>query len=409
MTAEPSNDTGAILRIGLVVPRFGNVVGGAELLARWMAEQLAAAGHRVEVFTTCALSHTTWENAVPAGTEMHGPLAVHRFPTDPRDIDIFGELERAISSGVRLTRDEETLWLRNGACSQAMEDALARRAHEFDTFLGIPYLFGTTYFAAQTIPDRMVLIPCLHDEPYARGHFVREMLAGVRGIMFNSAPEALLGKELCPDLAPSAIVGVGIDERGGPVEVEGFRRRHRLAERLLLYVGRLEEAKNVPELIEFFLRYEARRQAGLQLVLAGSADMPIPRDRAIRRITVDWDGERDALYRAATVVCQPSRKESLSIVLMQGWLAERPAVVHGRSAVTRYQCERSNGGLWYTTYAEFEQVLDRLLVDASLRSALGRNGRAYVLREYSWPVVLERFDRAIETFGIAAGARTPAR
>jgi glycosyltransferase involved in cell wall biosynthesis len=46
-------------------------------------------------------------------------------------------------------------------------------------------------------------------------------------------------------------------------------------------------------------------------------------------------------------------------------------------------------------YAEFEAILDRLVESPPLRSVLGANGRAYVEREYSWPAVLDRFDKAV--------------
>ena len=55
------------MNIGLVVQRYGEeVIGGAELHARWIAQRLAAR-HRVEVLTTCATDYLTWENTYPAG------------------------------------------------------------------------------------------------------------------------------------------------------------------------------------------------------------------------------------------------------------------------------------------------------------------------------------------------------
>jgi glycosyltransferase involved in cell wall biosynthesis len=34
--------------------------------------------------------------------------------------------------------------------------------------------------------------------------------------------------------------------------------------------------------------------------------------------------------------------------------------------------------------------------DRALADAMGRAGRAYVEREYTWPVVLERYERLLE-------------
>lgn len=58
-------------RVAFVVPRYGpGVVGGAEMLCRLLAENLAAHGTDVEVLTTCATDHFTWADALPEGTAV---------------------------------------------------------------------------------------------------------------------------------------------------------------------------------------------------------------------------------------------------------------------------------------------------------------------------------------------------
>jgi glycosyltransferase involved in cell wall biosynthesis len=386
------------LRLAVVVPRYGpSILGGAELHARQLAERLAAAGHAVDVLTTCALDHYTWANTLAAGTERDGNLTVRRFPVDRRDTGIHGELERAIVAGVPLSRDEERLWMRHGVASLAMEEELAVFGDRYDAVLAMPYLFGTTYFAYETRPERCLVIPCLHDEAYARLGIVADMLRGARGVLFNAYPEADLGRDLAGEgiggeIERWTIVGLGFDA-DAPGNPDAFRRRHHLDAPFLLSVGRREGGKNIPLLIDYFVRYKTRRGGDLQLVQAGTGDVKLPARADVVDLKPDWR-ERDAMYRAATVFCQPSVNESLSIVMMQAWLAERPVVVHGSGVVTRDHCERGNGGLWFRSYAEFEEVLDRLLADGGLRAALGRNGRAYVERAYSWEAVLGRFHQA---------------
>lgn len=384
------------LRVAFVVPRFGErVVGGAELLASWLAERLAGRGHEIEILTTCALDHFTWKNELPPGEERYGPLLVRRFLCDDRDLGIHGELEHAIASGVPLSREEELLWLRNGVASRPMEETLEKEGERFDMVIPLPYLFGTTYFAYAACPSRTIPIPCLHDEPYARLGVVAEMLSGSRGIFFNTPAEATLAAELAGDLPPWTTVGVGFDP---PPDADPARvRRHYGLERpFLLYVGRREGGKNTPLLQDNFMRYKHRRPGDLELILVGGGDAP-PKHPDIRELDFDW-ADRDSLYAAGTAFCQPSVNESFSIVLMQAWLGECPVVVHGACPVTREHCERSNGGLWFTSYAEFEEVFDRLLEDAALRGALGRNGAQYVRREYSWEAVLGRFHEAARSW-----------
>ena len=100
-----------------------------------------------------------------------------------------------------------------------------------------------------------------------------------------------------------------------------------------------------------------------------------------------WDIVRDA-----TVSVSPSALESFSLVVLEAWVERVPVVVNGTCDPTREHCERSGGGLWFTSYREFEAVLDRLLGDAALR---GRWARRAGLRRslYQWPVLIARYAR----------------
>jgi glycosyltransferase involved in cell wall biosynthesis len=370
-----------------------------------VAERLAGCGHAVDVLTTCAVDHYTWKNSLPAGVSQDGNLTIRRYPVDKRDPGIHGELEGAIVRGVKLSRDEERLWMRNGVTSTAMEEDLFAEGDRYDAILAMPYLFGTTYFAWEARPERSLVIPCLHDESYARLGIVADMLRGARGILFNARPEAALAQSLAGDLPPWTIVGLGFEPQGtGNQDPDAFIRKHRIPGPFILSVGRREGGKNIPLLVEYFQQYKRRRGGDLCLVQAGTGDCKLPRRPDVVDLKPDWT-ERDAMYRAATIFCQPSVNESLSIVMMQAWLAERPVLVHGEGAVTRDHCERSNGGLWFRTYAEFEAVVDRLMAEAPLRRGLGRNGRRYVETVYSWDAALTRFhDAAYAWLPTAVGA-----
>jgi glycosyltransferase involved in cell wall biosynthesis len=253
-----------------------------------------------------------------------------------------------------------------------------------------------------------VIIPCLHDEPFAHLNFVREMLSGARGLLFNTGAEASVAQEIIPALPPWAVVGVGFDA----AETTNRRgRRPKLPQPSIVYVGRRESGKNTPLLVDYFVRYKRRRSNPLYLAFAGAGD-PVPARTDIVEIKRNWKLPPYDVFAAGTIACQPSINESLSIVLLQAWLTERPALVHGACAVTKEHCERSNGGLWFSSYAEFEEVVDRMLGSQQLRQALARNGRAYVEREYSWSAVLDRFHAGIEhifSTDVSLGVRTGAR
>jgi glycosyltransferase involved in cell wall biosynthesis len=138
-------------------------------------------------------------------------------------------------------------------------------------------------------------------------------------------------------------------------------------------------------------------------VLLGSG--PVELQPVDRKVVTDlgYVSEQDKhdACAAALAFVQPSVNESLSIVIMESWLAGRPVVVHAGCAVTRDHARRSQGGLAFGTYFEFEEILNLLVERPDVADALARNGRAYVLNELSWSRCLERFEAAMRKFGLA--------
>jgi glycosyltransferase involved in cell wall biosynthesis len=56
----------------------------------------------------------------------------------------------------------------------------------------------------------------------------------------------------------------------------------------------------------------------------------------------------------------------------------------------------SNGGLYFNDPVEFAAEVDYLRRHPEECKEMGRQGRMYVLDNYSWPLVLGRFERALE-------------
>ena len=83
-------------------------------------------------------------------------------------------------------------------------------------------------------------------------------------------------------------------------------------------------------------------------------------------------------------------------MLLEAWNHAVPALVNGRCKVLAGQVTRANGGLYYMFPAEFDEAADYLLTQRAERDALGRQGLAYVDREYRWPTVIARVESLLE-------------
>ncbi|HSE96490.1 MAG TPA: glycosyl transferase family 1, partial [Methylomirabilota bacterium] len=235
MTTSPRRGA---MRVAFVVPRYGpDVVGGAETLVRGLAGHLAAEGTPVEVLTTCARDHLTWRNALPAGTAVEDGVTVHRFPVQPRNEWRFGWLQQRILRGGRLSMAEQLRWAEESVQSPGLFAHLVGHRTAYDAVCFAPYLFGTTVRGAPLVPERAVLIPCLHDEPFAYLDVVRAVFASCRGFIFNAEPEAALAEKLYGIAdRPAGVVGLGFDAPP-PTDPVAFRRRHGLDGPILLYLG----------------------------------------------------------------------------------------------------------------------------------------------------------------------------
>jgi glycosyltransferase involved in cell wall biosynthesis len=113
--------------------------------------------------------------------------------------------------------------------------------------------------------------------------------------------------------------------------------------------------------------------------------------------------EKQEAMAGALAFVHPSLNESLGIVLLEAWLAGTPGLVHAGSAVLRWQCRSSGGGLWFRHYPDFEEMLKRLMDNPDLRQQMGAAGRAYVLRAYNQNAVDERLFSALEKVAALTG------
>ena len=66
---------------------------------------------------------------------------------------------------------------------------------------------------------------------------------------------------------------------------------------------------------------------------------------------------------------------------------------------TGLERRRSSGGLWYGDAGEFEAALDFLFGNPEVARRMARTGAAFTRENYSWDVVLAKYDKLLEEFG----------
>ena len=386
-------------KIAFVCPRYpeSGTVGGAETLMKNLAERAAESGMDVTFLATCAKSHFTWKNELPAGLRRIGKVDVRLFSVDSeRDVSSFLSIQSRLGRGVDLSIEEERLWVTNSVNSTALCNYIREHGAEFDRIILGPYLFGLIFFASQILPEKSLLVPCLHDEPFAYLKIMHEMFGKVRGFLFNSEPEKDLARRIygLPE-ARCAVVGMGLDSVDA--DPAAFAARHGIKQPYVMYAGRREGGKGTPLLTDYVNAFRNRTGIDVKLVFTGSGPIEAPPEMAPHILDFGFvsEQEKHEAMAGALAFIHPSVFESFGIVLLESFLAGAPALVHSGGEVLKWQCQRSNAGFWFGLYPEFEEELLMLVRNKELRRAMGENGRKYVLSQYSWAAVEKRFEQAL--------------
>jgi glycosyltransferase involved in cell wall biosynthesis len=388
-------------RLAFVPARYGSgVVGGAEAMLGEVAHGLAGRGWDVDVLTTCARDHFSWTNEFPVGVTQDGAVAVHRFPA----VVSTARRERAALNAAIVARepidlDAQLRWMNDDVRVPELFDHLIDAGDSYRAVVFAPYLFWPAYVGAQLVADRAVLVPCLHDEPEARLAIFQPLFAAVRALWFLSEPEQALARRIFPELAEHRVVGSGVRVPDG-YDPEGFRARHGIDGRFVLYVGRRERGKNWDELLASFGRAVAQHSLPFSLVTIGSSDITVPSWLAGRVIDlgVVSDDVRNDAFAAADAYVQPSAYESFSRTMMEAWLAGTLVIANGAADVSRWHCERSGAGLVYDDDAELEECLRFVAEAPNAAHAIAKAGRDYALTVASWDAVLDGIEAGLEAW-----------
>lgn len=383
------------MKIAFVTPWYGDIPGGAEYACKRTAEYLQMNGFTVEVLTTCVKEfQSDWgSNFHKAGTYESNGIVVRRFKVRERNAQLFDRINYKLMNNQRISKDEERHFISEMINSDDLCEYLHKSKDDYDYFIFIPYMFGTTYFGSKVCPDKSVLIPCSHDESYIYLGIYKELFESVKGLIFLSEPEMNLTERIFNiNEKRRSVIGVGI-ETNVEFAANDFRDKYDISNEFILYAGRREPGKNIPLLIDYFGKYSQERKTDLKLVLIGSGEVDIPKEYKGTIIDLGFIPKQDkySAYAASSVLCQPSVNESFSIVIMESWLCGTPVLVHADCAVTKDHCTKSNGGLYFRDYDEFKGCLDFCTNNPLTSRKLGDNGKRYVLNNYSWDAIVSKF------------------
>ncbi|UCH95569.1 MAG: glycosyltransferase family 4 protein [Candidatus Aminicenantes bacterium] len=384
-----------MIRVGIVVQRYGQeVVGGAESLARGIAERLNASGGDVTVFTTTAREYITWKNEFNPGDSILKGVIIKRFPVEKqRDIYAFNQFSDEFFNQKPEERDEMKWIHEQGPYSPALIEGICKAQPDLDVFLFFTYLYYPTIEGLKVVEKPVVLFPTAHDEPPIYLNLMKDVFKRPDALFFLTGAEMDFVKKTFQPNNITALIRTGTDIKEN-IDENLFKRDYLQYAPYILYAGRIEKGKGLEPVFEAYGEIKKRRL--IDFVLIGKKLMDIPVIEGLKYVGFVSEEEKLSAFKGAVASVQPSPLESLSITTLESFSQETPVLVNKKSAVLCEHIELSGGGFTYDNIDEFIRHFYTLYDQRKIRKQMGLKGYHYVKEYFSWEVVIENIKKELE-------------
>ena len=389
------------MHVAFVVPRFYPYRGGYENHSLSVARHLRDMGNVVSVFTTTALDlEAFWLDGfrtLPAGHERYEGIEIFRFPISYRR----WRRRAGRILGFFPNWHLKARFSRPGFHVNGLERELEKACPDVIHVGPLPYnsLMYTGIAVARRLNIPALSTPCTHfgeegndeiSKHYVRG-FQIEILNSCKNVLTLTKTEAEQLGDLGVRREKLVFSGAGIE----PSDVTGgdpahIRNKYGIYEPIVLHLGMKAPDKGsicVVEAMKMLWQDGARAH----LVLAGpslsSFDMylsqqTLHQDRLLSLGAFDDQEKRD-LLAAADVVVQPSRVESLGLVVLEAWANQKP-VIAADTPVARELVEPEHDGFLvkFGDPPALASAIAKLLSDSEISATMGFRGKEKVSRKF---------------------------
>ena len=407
------------LKIALIIQRFGDEVnGGAEVHCKQIAMHLSKL-YQVEILTTCAKDYKTWKPEFEPGIFEQDGMLVRRFWNEKAASKsklrlirhkITGRLFKQriakwlglkpiiekLFPSIVITEEDHQKWLTyQGPYCPDLIDYLQDHSDKYAALLFFTALYYPSAVGVMRFPKKSVLIPMLHDEKSNYYPVYHSVMNAPEWIFYNTFSEKVFSEKLYHNQGrKNDVLGLGVELPIIEKDIS-ILEKYTIREPYILYVGRIEKGKGCKELIDYFLRYKHQEKEALKLVMVGQAFMPLIKNKDIIYTGFISDNDKLQLLIQSEVLMIPSKYESLSMVLLEGFYYQKPAMVNAHCAVLKAHILESEGGHFYDSFQSFQLHLKKLLENEIRRNTVGVNGKKYVQANYSWEAILSKYASAI--------------
>lgn len=373
----------------IVAPWFGVGSGGAEVALLQIAQALEVLGYEVEAYTSSSMApYEDWlSNPTPNPDETYKGIPVKRFPVDERGFERFALASQQLGNPHRMSSGAVRDFFRYGMTSSALVKALKALPKDV-VIVGGPYYQAMVNNVVAALPGRVHIMPAFHDETPFNFPAVANLIRDAKGILFLTETEKRMairrhGQAFDRRKLEAPVLSLHYVDDTVPEAATDKGLVRQLLGDYMLYVGRIDEGKNITQLMRWHHSVCAEQashgKATLPLVMAGRGVKPSFQSPYVRIVGAVSDADKAELISGATGLVNLSLNESFSYVLFEAWQRRIPTIVHGECDVMRHHIEKSKGGYCCVNEPEYASAIHHFR-NPELNRLLGSNGLQYADR-----------------------------
>ncbi|MEN8153029.1 MAG: glycosyltransferase family 4 protein [Acidobacteriota bacterium] len=384
-----------MIKIGVVVQRYGiDVLGGAETLARSIAERLNSSGFDLTVFTTTAKDYITWKPHYKEGGSILKGVEIRRFDVEQtRDIESFNRYSESFFQKDQKEKSEEVQWIdKQGPLAPGLLKDMEKEQDNYDLFIFFTYLYYTTVKGMELIKKPVIMFPTAHDELPIHLDIMNKVFKRPDSFFFLTDAEMNFIKNKFNPPGRMNLLRTGVDIMENTDETL-FRKKFRIVAPFIMYAGRIEKGKGLEVVFEAFR--EIRKKSVVDLVLMGKKLMDIPDEDGIKYVGFVSEEEKLSAFKAALFSIQPSPLESLSITTLESFSQKTPVLVNKKCNVLMEHVKLSDGGYSYENKEQFIDNFYKLSRETGKSKIKGQKGFQYVKKYFSWEIVIGKIKNEI--------------